>query len=177
MKISYAITVKDEIEEIKRLIPFLLEHKREEDEIVILWDNNGYSNVYDYLRDTFFSNKIEIRHSEFKGHFADWKNHLNSLCTKNNTIFSIDADELPTEFLIKHLHTILEQNPEIDLYLIPRINIVRGIGLNHVEKWGWNISKMMDYIEEKEFDLSNPQDLDEYNLLKKYNLIIEEIIC
>ena len=29
-------------------------------------------------------------------------------------------------------------------------------------------------IEEKEFDLSNPQDLDEYNLLKKYNLIIKE---
>jgi hypothetical protein len=29
-------------------------------------------------------------------------------------------------------------------------------------------------IGEKELNLNNPQDLDEYNLLKKYNLIIEE---
>ena len=38
MKISYAITVCNEIEEIKKLIPFLLEHKRDEDEIVVQQD-------------------------------------------------------------------------------------------------------------------------------------------
>ena len=38
MKISFAITVCNEIEEIKRLVPFLFEHKRKEDEIVILYD-------------------------------------------------------------------------------------------------------------------------------------------
>ena len=31
MKISYAITVCDELEEIKRLVTFLLEHKRDEE--------------------------------------------------------------------------------------------------------------------------------------------------
>ena len=31
-------------------------------------------------------------------------------------------------------------------------------------------------IEKKIFDLSNPKDLDEYNLLKQNNLIIEEKI-
>ena len=81
MKISYAVTVSSELDEVKRLIPFLLEHIQRDDEIVVLWDNKGDSNVYNYLRDTFFLNKIIIRHGEFKGHFADWKNHLNSLCT------------------------------------------------------------------------------------------------
>jgi hypothetical protein len=38
------------------------------------------------------------------------------------------------------------------------------------------VSKLEDYIEEKEFDLDNPKDLDEYNLLKKYDLIIKESI-
>ena len=38
MKISYAITVVDEIVEIQRLVSLLLETKRSEDEIVILYD-------------------------------------------------------------------------------------------------------------------------------------------
>jgi hypothetical protein len=36
MKISYAITVCNELEEIKHLVSFLLLHKREEDEVIIL---------------------------------------------------------------------------------------------------------------------------------------------
>ena len=38
MKISYAITVCNEFIEIQRLLIFLLEHKREQDEIVIQMD-------------------------------------------------------------------------------------------------------------------------------------------
>jgi hypothetical protein len=49
MKISYAITVCTELEEIKRLVDFLLSNKRKEDEIVILYDTNGSKEVYDYV--------------------------------------------------------------------------------------------------------------------------------
>ena len=38
MKISYAITVCNEFIEIQRLLPFLLEHKQPQDEIVIQMD-------------------------------------------------------------------------------------------------------------------------------------------
>jgi len=38
MKISYAITVCNELEEIKRLIDFLHQHKRPKDEICVLLD-------------------------------------------------------------------------------------------------------------------------------------------
>ena len=42
MNISYAITVCNEFVEIQRLVSFLLEKKRPEDNIVILYDiNNG----------------------------------------------------------------------------------------------------------------------------------------
>ena len=51
MKISYAIPVCNEFVEIQRLITFLLENKRDEDEIVVLYDsNNGDKEVEVYLR-------------------------------------------------------------------------------------------------------------------------------
>ena len=41
MKISYAITVCNEFVEIQKLVLFLLDHKRDEDEIVILYDSKN----------------------------------------------------------------------------------------------------------------------------------------
>ena len=41
MKSSYAITVCNELQEVKRLLDLLLESKREQDEIVVLVDNPG----------------------------------------------------------------------------------------------------------------------------------------
>ena len=38
MKISYAITVCDELEEIMRLLDLLLKNKQKQDEIVVLMD-------------------------------------------------------------------------------------------------------------------------------------------
>jgi len=177
MKISYGITVCDELVEIKNLLPFLLKNKREEDEIVVLVDltkNKPTSEVLGYLHKLSSNGFINLIEDNFNGHFADWKNSLMSYCT-GDYIVNIDADEIPHINLINYLPSILESNPDVDIIRVPRINTVSGIGLSHVKKWGWNISKLESQIGEKGFDLDNPQDLDEYNLLKHYNLIIEEI--
>jgi hypothetical protein len=51
MKLSYAIPVCNEIDEIKRLLTFLIENKRDEDEIVIVYDSvNGTKEVREYLK-------------------------------------------------------------------------------------------------------------------------------
>ena len=43
MKISYAITVCNELDEITKLLNFLLKNRRKEDEIVVLFDKkNGH---------------------------------------------------------------------------------------------------------------------------------------
>ena len=74
----------------------------------------------------------------FEGHFADWKNLLTANCT-GDFIFQIDADEyLPEEF-IHLLHQILQANPEVDLYYVPRINTVSGLTEEHIQKWGWRV--------------------------------------
>lgn len=139
MKISYGITVKDELEEVKRLVNFLHHNKREEDEIVILLDHsNGKDEVYRYL--LTLPSGIELYRDRFEGHFADWKNQLTSYCT-GDYIFQIDADELPTSQLIIALPSILELNQEVDVFLVPRINTVEGLTQEHIRQWRWNVNE------------------------------------
>ena len=138
MKISYAITVCNELEEVKRLVNFLLSNKREQDEIVILYDQSGGTQeVLNYL-DTV-KTEVQLRSDFFKGHFADWKNLLTSHCT-GNYIFQIDADEIPHLNLIENLPTLLETN-DIDMLRIPRVNTVEGLTQEHIQKWGWNVNE------------------------------------
>jgi hypothetical protein len=135
MKISYAITVCNELEEIKRLVSFLLSNKRKEDEIVILFDEkNGTDEVFDYIESQVYG--CEVFCEKFEGHFADWKNLLTSHC-EGNYIFQIDADEIPNLTLIEHLPEILEMNQGVDVLLVPRVNTVEGLTQEHIQKWGW----------------------------------------
>ncbi len=139
MKISYAITVCNELEEVKRLINFLLSNKRKQDEIVILFDEeNGTDEVFNYIESQVYD--CEVFCEKFQGHFADWKNELTSHCT-GNYIFQIDADELPNEELIKGLPYILEINQDIDVFRVPRVNTVEGLTPQHIQKWRWNVDK------------------------------------
>ena len=135
MKISYAITVCNEVNEIKKLIPILLEGKRENDEVVVLFDKqNGTAEVWSYLQEQ----DIKCEAKSFKHHFADWKNHLTTLCS-GDYIFQIDADEYPNEAMFTHLPAILESNPDNEVYLVPRVNTVKGLTEEHIQKWGWNV--------------------------------------
>lgn len=139
MKISYAVTVKDELSEIKRLIEFLLKHKRTEDEIVILYDTNGSFGVYDYLDTVDEIVNVHVIKDKFQGHFGDWKNLLTSYCT-GDYIFQIDADEYPDEILVLTLPEIFELTGDVDIMLVPRINTVEGITEAHIQRWGWTVN-------------------------------------
>ena len=139
MKISYAITVCNELEEIQRLIPYLLKHKRPQDEIVVLWDNTGDKQVHNYLL-SFDINTLVYCHESFRRHFAEWKNCLTKSCS-GDYVFQIDADEIPNEFLITNLPLILESNPEVEVLLVPRENYVIGITQEHINKWGWKVDE------------------------------------
>jgi len=142
MKISYAITCCNEFLEIQKLIPFLLENKRVNDEIVVLFDQkNGDLDVLNYLlKFNKLPNVQTWRGFDFEGHFANWKNQLTKYCG-GDYIFQIDADELPNQFLINNLPEILENNPDNEVYLVPRVNTVDGLTQEHINKWGWKINE------------------------------------
>jgi hypothetical protein len=141
MKISYAITVCNELEEVKHLIEFLYLNKRQEDEICVLVDKPKASKellfeLYKYETTRW----IILKESEFKGHFADWKNQLMDICS-GSYIFQIDADEYPNEYLIESLPEILETNSNVDAYVVPRVNTVKGLTPEHIAKWGWHVNE------------------------------------
>jgi len=141
MKISYAITVCNEFVEIQKLIPFLLKNKRPEDEIVVLYDSkNGDSKIEEFLRAKSINAEFQWFKDEFDGHFANWKNKLNSFCG-GDWIFQIDADEIPNEVLVENLYEILKQNNNVDVVLVPRVNTVEGLTDEHIQKWGWNVNE------------------------------------
>jgi glycosyltransferase involved in cell wall biosynthesis len=143
MTISYGIPVCNEIEEIKRLLEFLIKHKQAQDEIVIVIDEqNGTDEVKDYVEEfsrEFDLENIKIFYHPLNKDFATHKNFINFNCS-GDYIMQLDADELPDSFLISHIHEILELN-EVDAIWIPRINLVNGISNLHINKWGWTINQ------------------------------------
>ena len=141
MKISYAITVCNEKKEVKRLVEFLLDNKRPQDEIVVLYDQkNGDEAVIDMLVELNKLPNFQVWRGFFEGHFANWKNKLTEYCS-GDYIFQIDADEYPHDILIESLPEILESNPDNEVYLTPRVNTVSGLTQEHITKWRWNVDK------------------------------------
>ena len=141
MKISYAITVCNELEEISKLLNFLHRYKRYSDEICVLLDKPKASQqLLDELY--YWSSKdiIILKESAFQGHFANWKNELTAMCS-GDYVFQIDADEMPSSTLIQSLHEILEHNSVVDLYAVPRVNTVEGLTQEHIQKWGWRVDE------------------------------------
>jgi len=141
MKISYAITVCNELEEIKRLLSFLYQHKRPGDEICVLLDKPKASQeLIDQLYRYSSADWITLKESEFQGHFADWKNELTRMCS-GDYIFQIDADEIPHINLIENLPALLRDNQAADMIRVPRVNTVEGLTQAHIAKWGWNVNE------------------------------------
>ena len=141
MKISYAVTVCNELVEIERLLPFLIENKRKEDEIVVFFDtNNGLKSVEDYLRAKSV-NTVPFRWFgyHFDGHFANMKNALTEACL-GDYVYQIDADEMISEYVMKILPQVLEAS-DVDVVRVPRINTVKGLTQEHVAKWKWHLNE------------------------------------
>ena len=141
MKISYAITVCNELKEITELTNFLQSRIEEEDEIIIQYDTNGVTKeVSDFL--TIFgeiNKQTKIVSFPLNKDFATFKNNLKKNCS-GDYIFQIDADEIPNEYLMQNLKTILESN-NVDIVFVPRVNTVNGLTEAHIQGWGWNVNE------------------------------------
>jgi hypothetical protein len=134
--------------EIQRLIAFLLQHKRPQDEIVVQMDltlddmknhPEDKRQVHSYLMKHNAQGNIRVAFCPLNNDFAAFKNNLTQHCT-GDYIFQIDADEIPTKTLMEYLPDIIDANPAVDVLLVPRINTVEGLTQAHIAKWGWNIT-------------------------------------
>ena len=142
INVTYAITVCNELEEITKLINFLHPRIQSDDEILIQYDEDSTTDVvkqYLLIMSQLHNTNIRVIAYPLNNDFASFKNNL-----KDNAngifIFQIDADEIPSEYLIENLHDLLEYNKDVDHFFVPRINTVEGLTPKHIKKWGWNVS-------------------------------------
>ena len=137
MKISYAILTHNEGQYIETLLSFLTTNKRPEDEIVVVDDFSTDLETIEILKK--YNHQIKLDYRTFDGDHTQ-KNHLNSICT-GDYILQLDADELVKPEFIEMLPQLLEDNNEIDLFIMPRINTVEGLTPEYIAKWGWNVNE------------------------------------
>jgi len=175
MKISFAICTHNEGDYIRNLLSKLTEFIRLdapsgiEYEIVVVDD---FSDDPETLRilDVFESDIHLFQHA-LAGNFAAHKNFMNECCT-GDWILNLDADEWVTEDFLGYMSMIIEANPDIEAYRLPRVNTVHGITMKHLQKWKWMITKLDDYRTIEVLD-THPVTGERYKLLKDFDLVIE----
>ena len=138
MKISYGITVHNEVDELERLLSKLLVGINEQDEVVICVDGN-HEGVRDVIKLYSIDSRVIHYDRKLDGNFAD---HKNSVIEKSSGdfIFHIDADEYPNKTLLEQLPQIVEMN-DVDLIWIPRVNTIEGMTEEHIKRWGWRVTE------------------------------------
>ena len=122
--ISFLIFVHNEGRELATLLsklrPWLDSHT--EDELVIVDDFSTDEATKEVLR----SSGAKVVQHALNGDFAAHKNFGNEQC-QGDWICQIDADEYPTEALLENLKELIQMNPNVELYRLPRVNLVRGL--------------------------------------------------
>jgi glycosyltransferase involved in cell wall biosynthesis len=134
--ISYAITACNEHAELDKLLNQLTERIRPGDEVVVQMDITATEEVKEVVSRYKLVNYFYPLNKDF----AAFKNNLKGLCTKDY-IFQIDADEYLSEELLTYLPTILQDNSNVEMFSIPRINTVEGLTEQHIEQWGWKVDE------------------------------------
>mgnify|MGYP001233995160 FL=1 len=142
MKISYGITVHNEVDELNKLLEILVQKTQADDEIVIVQDGDDKKVeevISSWMNQYLDAKGIYWYTRKLDGNFADQKNYVIEQC-EGDYIFHIDADEYPHEILLEQLPQILEIN-DVDLVWIPRVNTVDGFTQDDVQRWGWRITE------------------------------------
>lgn len=142
--ISFLVTTKNEGSYIDALLEQISSCMIPSDEIVVVDDYSDDSETLEILDKWAYNPTLKGKIHLYKHHlnddFASHKNYGLDQCS-GDWIFQLDADELMSEALTDHVHNILHSNGNnFELYLIPRVNIVRGLTDEDIEKFGWTLN-------------------------------------
>ena len=148
MKISYLVTCKNETLELLQLIEKLKTHidfVAPNDEVVILDDFSDNEDTKKILAKAKSYGFTVVQHALNKN-FAEHKNYGSKRCV-GDFVCQIDADEYLFPNLLNNMHEIINSNPTVELYRVPRVNIVRGATDNDARNWGWHVTKLPEFGE------------------------------
>lgn len=141
MSISFCISVCNEDKELDQLLEQLIPHIDHEDELIVLVDESKVTTeVGQVIAKWKVLNEIKVISTSLNNDFATFKNNFVDNATKD-FIFQIDADELLSQDLLVDTKLIMDLNPNIDLYWLPRENYVEGLTEEYINKWGWRVDE------------------------------------
>jgi len=151
MKISYLITCCNEKDTLKRLLEVIgTLVKNSDDEVVVVIDSDVKDNMETTQLLADFAGQMPYEIVEKKtckiimhGLNNDYGSHKNFGVEKcsGDWIIQLDGDEMPpTSLTGENLHTLIESNPTVEAYAVPRINDFRGVTEEHAKPWGWRLT-------------------------------------
>jgi len=142
--ISFTISVYNEYIELQNLLEIVKSAQTPQDEIVILHtyknEDEKTSGLFQEIEQLSKQYSNIYKNFHFQNRFAEMKNSLNSLATKEY-IFNFDADEFASLDTINLWKNIVNNNNDNDLYYVPRINTVSNYKLEDIKKYSWNINQ------------------------------------
>ena len=139
--ISFAITTHNEGAYIQDLLDQLVPYcERTGDEIVVVDDFSTDPFTINVLEGYERAGSIKLHQRALNNDFAAHKNFLAEQCS-GDYIFQVDADERLHPNMLEYIHDIVDNNTEIDLFLIPRVNVVTGLTDDDISKWGWQVNE------------------------------------
>jgi glycosyltransferase involved in cell wall biosynthesis len=165
--ISYAITACNEHVELERLLFILDQNIQDIDEVVIQLDTTATEEVKEvcYKYPAFTLIDFPLNRD-----FASFKNNLKSHCTKDY-IFQIDADEYLSFTLIDNISQVLELNPDVELFRVPRVNTVEGLTQEHIQQWRWHVNQD-GWINYPDFQMRIIKNIPEIKWINKVHEVI-----
>lgn len=175
MFISWAFCTHNELEYLEFFLPQLLEWILNDSsynhEIIILDDFSDEPTIQFLRKFQEESHGIAlVTRCKWNNDFSEHKNFMNDLCKKDSFIINLDGDEIITKEFFDSVPFIIQANPDIEAYWVPRVNTVDGITHKHLAQWNWTVSKLENYIKFKFID----QNTEEYHLIKDLDYILDE---
>jgi glycosyltransferase involved in cell wall biosynthesis len=167
--ISYLITCHNETDTLENLLVRLDDLVLPQDEIIILDDHSTDLKTIEILNRFAAKPNIKIHKHQLNSNYSNHKNFGKSLATKQY-IFQIDADELPETTLIENVHALIELNPDIELFWIPRINDFDGVTDREAMDWGWRLNRLPDFKRKKLINTASY----EYLFLRNNGFVLNE---
>ncbi len=149
MKISYLVTCHNEGPELHRLLMQLCAtcgagDVERPDEIIILDDFSTDRVAVEVLKVAAVHPCVRVVQHALNNDFGAHKTFGSRQCT-GDYIVQLDADEYLAQPFLDILPQLLDSNPGVELYRVPRVNIVRGMTDEDAKKWGWHVSELPEF--------------------------------
>lgn len=172
ISISFCICVWNEAKELDLLLKRLIPNLGDVDEIIIQGDQGKVTDeVISIVRGAMKDPRVKYLEFPLKKNFAEFKNNVIKNCS-GEYCFLLDPDEIPHPRLLANLKFLLFENRDVEMFRLPRVNVVIGINEEYVREQRWNLVE----IEIPKLDYDSKNILELYGIKEKKDKLKVKVV-